>query len=71
LDEPYGFKSFNDQNFSIKSLFKYSADDVDGQLDKDLFVRSAAGKSMMNQNKKLFVFILHGNTIYRFTDGKD
>jgi hypothetical protein len=59
LDKPAGFTEFENQTFSLKSLFKYSHGEVDNLPVLDLCVRSSSNKVKTSQNKKLFAFILH------------
>lgn len=63
LDRPHGFNNFEQQTFSLKSLFKYDYETVSARPVLDMIVRSAS-KDKTSINKKLFAFILHKNHLY-------
>lgn len=50
---------------------KYTFEDVNFQKNKSFHVRASSKKEKINLNKKLMVFLIHGDTLYYWVDGKD
>ena len=55
----------------IKRIFKYSFEQVGGQLVKGFHVRGSSHKEKINISDRLIVYILHGNTLYQYVEGND
>jgi hypothetical protein len=70
LDRPRGFIKFEEQTFTLMSLFRYTYEDVGGKPCLDMVMRSQS-KDSTSINKKLFAFILHKNHLYHWVQGNN
>lgn len=49
----------------------YTFEDVKNQKNNNFHVRASSKKEKINLNKKLMVFMIHGNTLYYWVDGAE